>query len=63
MKVIYNLRSLHGNNIFDVKGNLISFKWEKKNFNLSHVVFELSEFEDGETGKSQKIKWSKFQNF
>ena len=29
---------------------------EEKNFHLSHVVFELSDFEDGATGKSQKIK-------
>ena len=35
----------------------------RKNFHLSRVLFELSDFEDGETEKSQKIKWSKFQNF
>ena len=35
----------------------------RKNFHLSHVLFELSDFEDGATGKSQKIKFSKIQNF
>ena len=28
----------------------------RKNFHLSRVLFELSDFEDGATGKSQKIK-------
>ena len=28
----------------------------KKFSSLSHVVFELSDFKDGATGKSQKIK-------
>ena len=32
----------------------------KKNLHLSHVLFKLSGFEDGATGKSQNINWSKF---
>ena len=28
----------------------------RKNFHLSHLVFELSDFKDGATGKSQKTK-------
>ena len=28
----------------------------KKNFHLSHLLFELSNFKDDATGKSQKIK-------
>ena len=35
----------------------------KKFSSLSRVLFELSDFEDGATRKSQKIKFSKFQNF
>ena len=35
----------------------------RKNFHLSHGLFELSDFEDDATGKSQKIKFSKIQNF
>ena len=30
----------------------IGFKKKKKIFHLSHVLFELSDFEDGATGKS-----------
>ena len=29
---------------------------KRKNFHLSHVLFELLDFKDGATGKSQKIK-------
>ena len=29
---------------------------KKKNFHLSRVFFELSDFEDGATGKIQRIK-------
>ena len=36
---------------------------EDKNFHLSRVLFELSDFEDDETGISQKIKYSKFKIF
>ena len=35
----------------------------RKKIYLSHVVFELSDFEDGTTGKSQKIQFSKIQYF
>ena len=34
-----------------------------KIFHLSHVLFELSDFEDGATGKSQNIKFSIIQYF
>ena len=35
----------------------------RKNFHLSHVLFELSDFKDGATGKSQKVKFSKIPYF
>ena len=35
----------------------------RKFFHLSRVLFELSDFEDGATGKGQKIKFSKNSKF
>ena len=55
MAFILESMGLHGNKIFDIKGNFINFKLEKKIL-FPRVVFVIFDFKEGRTRNYQKIR-------